>query len=379
MLVMLPSLLFLCGGSVISSKVDVNMSTMNCVKNKKEQQQQLCRGKIISYFNSIIYNLLNILICFSKLEIVLYLVTFNLIITVNGTIISHIRTSPSNLMQYTWPEVRLPQGLIRGRIVKSSTSGREFVAFLGIPYATPPLGSLRFKLPVPPTLWNHVYSATSYREPCPQFDSRATELGNEDCLYLNVYTPALPSSGTASMYQAKYPVMVYIQAESFENGDSSLYGPDKLVDHEVVLVTFNYRLGLLGFLSTADEAASGNWGLHDQRMVLQWIKAHIDLFSGDPNRVTLFGQGAGAASVVLHLAAPKSEGLFHRAIAQSGSALCDWAIEKDPLSFAQGVAESVGCPNNSNERMVECLRTISASSLLRAQSKFKVSQSRMLK
>lgn len=359
MLVMLTIICGETGGSVITSFPDFAMAT-------------IARQATAPYSISI-SKLSTVVICVTQV-LLFILLNFDLIATSEGSIVSHVRGNPSSLMQFSWPEVRLPQGLVRGRVVKSSTSGREFVAFLGVPYATPPLGQLRFKLPLPPAPWTHIYSATSYREPCPQFDSRATELGSEDCLYLNVYTPALPASTTASMYQAKYPVMVYIQAESFENGDSSLYGPDKLVDHEVVLVTFNYRLGVLGFLSTGDEASSGNWGLHDQRMVLQWIKAYIDLFSGDPNRVTLFGQGAGAASVILHLAAPKSEGLFHRAIAQSGSALCDWAIEKDPLNFAQAVADSVGCPNNSNERMVECLRTISASALLRAQSKFKVSR-----
>lgn len=286
---------------------------------------------------------------------------------------SNVRRNGSpGMMQYTAPEVRLPSGLVRGRFVKSTTSGREYAAFLGIPYATPPLGQMRFRLPMPPAPWTHILSATTYREPCPQFDSRATELGNEDCLYLNVYTPAINSDLSDPLYQTKYPVMVYIQAESFENGDSSLYGADKLVDHQVVLVTFNYRLGVLGFLSTHDNAASGNWGLHDQRMVLQWIKSNIDLFSGDANRVTLFGQGAGAASVILHLASPQSDGLFHRAIAQSGSALCDWAVERDPLSFAQTIAQSVGCTQSTSDTMVECLRTISSSSLLRAQSKFKV-------
>ena len=320
----------------------------------------------------------NLRVSLQSLLIVSLLINLTHVTPVSCTMSS--AASPSNLrrngapgmMQYTAPEVRLPSGLVRGRIVKSATSGREYAAFLGIPYATPPLGQMRFRLPMPPAPWTHILSATTYREPCPQFDSRATELGNEDCLYLNVYTPAINSDLSDPLYQTKYPVMVYVQAESFENGDSSLYGADKLVDNQVVLVTFNYRLGVLGFLSTQDNAASGNWGLHDQRMVLQWIKSNIDLFSGDANRVTLFGQGAGAASVILHLASPQSDGLFHRAIAQSGSALCDWAVERDPLSFAQSIAQSVGCTQSTTDTMVECLRTISSSSLLRAQSKFKV-------
>lgn len=126
-----------------------------------------------------------------------------------------------------------------------------------------------------------------------------------------------------------------------------------------------------GFLSTEDDASSGNWGLHDQRLVLDWVKANIDHFAGDPHRVTIFGQGAGGASVIFHLISPASKGLFYAAIAQSGSALCDWAVERKPRKFAQDVAQSLGCPPSPSDRLVECLRTMSPSALLRAQSKFK--------
>jgi carboxylesterase type B len=127
-----------------------------------------------------------------------------------------------------------------------------------------------------------------------------------------------------------------------------------------------------GFFSTGDDAASGNWGLHDQRLVLEWIRGNIDSFSGDPNRVTIFGEGAGAASVIFHLLSANSQRLFHRAIAQSGSALCDWAIERNPQDFARKVGETLGCPLSSSQQLVECMRTMSPSALLRAQSKFKV-------
>ena len=124
-------------------------------------------------------------------------------------------------------------------------------------------------------------------------------------------------------------------------------------------------------MSTEDDSASGNWGLHDQRLVLEWVKANIDHFSGDPHKVTIFGQGAGAASVIFHLISPASKGLFSAVIAQSGSALCDWAVERRPRKFAQEVASSLGCPVDPSDRLVECLRTMSPSALLRAQSKFK--------
>lgn len=139
-----------------------------------------------------------------------------------------------------------------------------------------------------------------------------------------------------------------------------------------LLATDFYSVYTTGFLSTEDDAASGNFGLHDQRLALDWIKANIDAFSGDPNRVTLFGQGAGASSVILHIISQASQGLFHGAIAQSGSPLCDWSIESNPSRFARDVAESVGCPSSPTQRLVDCLRTISPSALLRAQSKVKV-------
>ncbi|KAI1292264.1 Venom carboxylesterase-6 [Halotydeus destructor] len=267
-----------------------------------------------------------------------------------------------------WPEIRTVQGLLRGRTFQTN-NGKEYFAFLGIPYATPPTGQLRFKPPVLHPGWSQILSATAYKNACPQFDSLVRELGDEDCLYLNVYTPEIRANRE---YEVPYPVMVYLQAESYENGDSSLYGPEKLVEKDVLVVTFNYRLGLLGFLSTEDDAASGNWGLHDQRLALEWVKGNIDSFGGDPNKVTLFGQGAGAASTFLHMMSPASQGLFHRAIMQSGSALCDWAIERSPLRFARDIAESVGCPSSPTNRLVDCLRTISPKALLKAQSKVKI-------
>ncbi|CAK9254046.1 unnamed protein product, partial [Sphagnum jensenii] len=256
--------------------------------------------------------------------------------------------------------------------------------------------------PVPHPGWSRVLDATNFRSLCPQHDSRGIQLGSEDCLFLNVFTPNIRRQQIANGRNSQLPVMVYIQgltlshihiqvmlfyntftiltiqyllklkflAESFENGDSALYGAEKLLDRDVVVVTFNYRVGLLGFLSTDDENASGNWGLHDKTksLALEWVRNNIASFHGDPNTVTIFGQGAGLEIFKLNLCL---KGLFHRAIAQSGSALCDWAIERSPLTYAREVAQSVGCPTSRNSDLVECLRKIHFSQLLKAQSRGK--------
>jgi carboxylesterase type B len=212
--------------------------------------------------------------------------------------------------------------------------------------------------------WSGTLDATQSREACAQFDSSGEMLGSEDCLYLNVFTRArststnpFPSSGMPPYMNGPYPmdpfapaaaapskpVLVFFHAESFESGDASLYGPEKLLDKEMILVTLNYRLGVLGYLSTEDDHAPGNLALHDQRMALIWIKKNIQHFGGDPNRITIGGQGAGAANVFDHLLSRWSSGLFHAAILQSGSGLCSWAREREPFIFAKKVAQRVGC------------------------------------
>lgn len=165
--------------------------------------------------------------------------------------------------------------------------------------------------------------AWTYKQPCPQWDHRGVDVGNEDCLYLNVYTPTIEVSllscnesgcNLQLYFQRKsfndflYPVMVFMGSGDFESGDGSIYGPQKLMEKNIVLVTFNYRLGVLGFMSTNDQNSTGNFGLHDQLMVLKWISKNIITFSGDPNSVTLFGQRSGAASIFYHILSPLSKG-----------------------------------------------------------------------
>lgn len=250
--------------------------------------------------------------------------------------------------------VAISDGQIRGTEM-ISWHGRPFYAFRGIPFAKAPVGDLRFKPPVPADPWSGVLNATEDPPPCFQleliFDFKYK--GQEDCLTLNVYTPYLPSSGNPPL-----PVYVFIYGGAYVEGENSahLYGPHRFLDDDLVLVLMNYRDGPQGFLSTGDAAASGNYGLLDQNLALQWVQQNIEAFGGDPNDVTLGGESAGSASVIYQILSPMSAGLFHRAIAESGSSICPWAMIDDPLFYAQALAEKMGCPTNDTTELVECLR-----------------------
>lgn len=164
-------------------------------------------------------------------------------------------------------------------------------------------------------------------EDCPashQYEQRSGNcIGQEDCLYLNVYTPTLPSLGSPLL-----PVMFYIHGGGFISGhgtDTNTNGPDFLIEKDVVMVSINYRLGVFGFLALDSKEAPGNMGLRDQVEALKWVKQNIDKFNGDPNNVTIFGLSAGGASVEYLMLSPTAKGLFHKAIAQGGTSLCHWA------------------------------------------------------
>ena len=204
------------------------------------------------------------------------------------------------------------------------------VRFCGVPFAAPPVGELRFRPPQPPEAWTGVRPATSFGPISPQNPSLMdalfggeSEPWDEDCLYLNVWTPSVP--GTTAE-RDPLPVMVWIHGGGFEmgSGSSPLYHGESFARNGAVLVTLNYRLGALGFLElgSVDPALTGSGavGLLDQIAALEWVRDNISAFGGDPDRVTIFGESAGAFSVSLLLSMPRAAGLFHRAIAQSGSA-----------------------------------------------------------
>ncbi|XP_076317887.1 esterase E4-like [Tachypleus tridentatus] len=267
-------------------------------------------------------------------------------------------------------EVKIPQGKVRGRILRTKT-GRKFYGFMGIPFATPPLGPLRFKRPVRHPGWSDVLNADNFRSSCPQVDDQGGLSGDENCLFINVFTPDIRMDRKKENFSL-FPVMVFIHGDNFETGSSDLYGPEKLVEKHIVLVTFNYRLGILGFLSTENEDMSGNCGLWDQQLALEWVRNNINYFQGDINSITLFGEGSGGASVMFHVISPVSQGMFQRAVSQSGSALCDWATEQNPRNYARTVAHLLGCPTESSLQLVECVREIPVSRILRVQREEKV-------
>ena len=220
------------------------------------------------------------------------------------------------------PAVKTEQGKIRGKAINDG----KVKAFLGVPYAAPPVGDLRWKAPEPPARWSGERDATKFGAHCAQghvFDDMIFQDSgeSEDCLFLNVYAPASAKAGS------KLPVMLWIHGGGYSGGGSSepRHNGDFLPTKGVVLVTINYRLGVFGFLATADLAkeangAAGNYGLLDTVAALKWVKANIAGFGGDPGNVTIFGESAGSFAVSTLMASPAARGLFHKAIGESGAA-----------------------------------------------------------
>jgi para-nitrobenzyl esterase len=224
------------------------------------------------------------------------------------------------------PEVHLTTGVLRG--LRSGATGKEW-AFLGIPYAAPPVGDLRWRPPQPSAAWSGTRAATRYGPACPQLPAAWLPYPNwkEDCLYLNVWTPQ-------TVEQDRLPVMVYFHGGSNQAGYSHLtpLGP-ALSPLGVVVVTANYRLGPMGFLAlpalTAESPhhASGNYGLLDQIAALRWVRENIAHFGGDSGRVTVMGQSAGAVDICLLMTSPQARGLFQQAILESGD--CQAGLNED--------------------------------------------------
>ncbi|ODN04519.1 Venom carboxylesterase-6 [Orchesella cincta] len=192
-------------------------------------------------------------------------------------------------------------GAVQG-FTATSRNGRNFSAFLGIPYAKKPL---RFQAPEPAEGWTGIRDATNYGSVCPQFSfSENNSTGDEECLNISVFTPINSTTATVLL-----PVLVYVHGGYFMALSGSNYGPRYFMDHNLILVTFNYRLGAFGFLSTEDGNAVGNAGMKDQVLALKWVQDNIIFFGGDNSKVTLYGESAGAAAVQYHLLSPMSEGM----------------------------------------------------------------------
>ncbi|PSN30848.1 Esterase E4 [Blattella germanica] len=207
------------------------------------------------------------------------------------------------LCQLETVTVTIAQGELRGQAA-TTINGLKYYSFQGIPYAKPPVGSLRFRSPQPPDPWDGVRDALEEGAMCSQMMFQYS--GEEDCLFINVATPALPENGSTELK----PVMVNIHGGAFLGGSGSfsMSGPEFLLEEDVVFASMNYRLGALGFFSTGDSVASGNNGLKDQVMALRWIQQNIAAFGGDPNRVTIFGISAGGCSVSHLVLSPAAAG-----------------------------------------------------------------------
>ncbi|XDV52673.1 hypothetical protein PO909_021368 [Leuciscus waleckii] len=270
------------------------------------------------------------------------------------------------------PVAHTKLGSLRGSFL--TVKGKETVinSYLGVPFARPPVGSLRLARPQPAEKWQGVRDATKQPPMCIQ-DRQASVLEleflsmdveipevSEDCLYLNIYTPVKPGEE-----DAKLPVMVWIHGGGLSVGSASLYDGSVLSAYQdVVVVLIQYRLGLLGFLSTGDEHAPGNYGLLDQVAALQWVQENIHSFGGDPGLVTIFGESSGGVSVSLHVLSPLSANLFHHAIAESGTAAMDALMSPNPLALAQAVGNISGCDISSTKTIVDCVRQLTEEDIL---------------
>ncbi|XP_056323927.1 neuroligin-1 [Danio aesculapii] len=317
----------------------------------------------------------------------------------------HAQLAASEKLDETDPIVTTTYGKVRGfkKELNNEILG-PVIQFLGVPYAAPPTGERRFQPPEPPITWSEIRNATQFAPVCPQtlLEGRLPDVmlpvwftnsievvssyvqdQSEDCLFLNIYVPT--EDGPLSKKQnddladndgaedediresgSPKPVMVFVHGGSYMEGTGNMFDGSILASYgNVIVITVNYRLGVLGFLSTGDQAAKGNYGLLDLIQALRWTSENIAFFGGDPLRITVFGSGAGASCVNLLTVSHYSEGnrwsnstkgLFQRAIAQSGTALSSWAVSFQPAKYARMLAKKVGCNLKDTVEMVECLQ-----------------------
>jgi len=256
-------------------------------------------------------------------------------------------------------------GAVRGTV--SPAGVREF---LGIPYAAPPVGNLRWRPPLPHAPWFAPLEATQFANHCPQPPSPfGIASVTEDCLFLNVFTP-----GSGDFFRP-HPVMVWIHGGALVFGESNDYDPTALVRDGVIVVTINYRLGALGFLAhsafagektdpdrdrDSDPNAAGDYGLMDQQLALRWVRDNIRFFGGDPRNVTIFGESAGGLSVFSQLASPSSEGLFHKAIVESGA----YALNTQSLAAAEAAGTAFATAAGCSAQTAACLRALPVTTIL---------------
>lgn len=270
-------------------------------------------------------------------------------------VVSQAHSSTAGVIATDW-------GLVHGKV-----AGQTY-AFLGVPFAAPPTGTLRWQPPVAPTPWLGERPTTAFGPACPQVDDDGHVLGDEDCLYLNVWTP-LTATGSSNL-----PVLVFIHGGGNVQGSASItrgggpaYDGQALAEKQsVVVVTLQYRLGALGYLvhpALAAESAhgsAGNYGLLDQLAALRWVQRNIRAFGGDPARVLLFGQSGGAIDTCMLLTSPLADGLFSASLMQSGS--CGAATAAVRESEGVDLATKVNCTGTLD--LAACLRAVPTTTLV---------------
>ncbi|XP_066909382.1 juvenile hormone esterase [Halyomorpha halys] len=255
-----------------------------------------------------------------------------------------------NLVLGQSPQVTVSQGTMKGQIFKSR-EGKDYYGFTRIPYAKPPVGKLRFMISEKADKWTGVLDATKSTPSCYQMNIYAAgtpTLGEEDCLYLNIFTPNTTG---------KYPVIFSIHGGGFNSGSVGYFGTAKyFMDEDVVFVAPNYRLGTFGFLSLEDNVMPGNMGLKDQALALEWVHNEISAFGGDPNMITVIGESAGGASSNLICEAPRTNGLIKGCVSQSGNGWAAWGILRPGESrrMALNLAKAIGC--NETGDLLKCLQ-----------------------
>ncbi|XP_068619348.1 esterase FE4-like [Battus philenor] len=241
----------------------------------------------------------------------------------------------------------------------------DFYEFYGVPYATVPTGRDRYQGPLPVKPWKGVIPANSKHIKCHQTyytgeeDTEFILDGDEDCLVMNLMVPELATE------ENLLPVVVYIHSGAFSGGDGNMAKFHYLARHDVLAVSFNYRLGAYGFACLGNKEIPGNAALKDQLAALKWINKNIKKFGGDPNKVTLAGFSVGAAMAEILALSKSTDGLIHKLILESGSALCPFTINRDPISTAANIAKSIGYVDNGKlEELTEFYLNATTKSLV---------------
>ncbi|XP_072396934.1 carboxylic ester hydrolase-like [Diabrotica undecimpunctata] len=281
-------------------------------------------------------------------------------VVLNVNVCGVIRFSTNELIV----DLVTPKGKILGHTLQSF-NGNEYYAFQEIPYAAPPVGNLRYQVPQSHKGWTGVLNCTNNTKVCPQPQSSYLDQ-DEDCLFVNVYTPVKPGSNIF------LPVYVWIHGGGYAvwDGGFQRYNPSYLIDHNMVIVTLNYRLGALGFLATDDCVLPGNLGLRDQNFALKWVSENIHLFGGDSSKVTIGGESAGSSSVGSHILSKMSKGLFRGAIQESGSSISYYNFVPSPSVYAYKLAQildnSINPQSTNTSELLDFLKKAEVTDIITA-------------